>query len=254
MDFAGHRLGDGFGAQANMMASEAVWPAMAAAFESASGAARAAPAGRARGRRGGRGRRARQAVGRPARRPRRRASPGRRRPSCGSRTRPSRCRSCAACSTSTTPTRSPTAPTRSPARAATTRRRELYREAAEAAPGSVELGFWAGLGIAASGDIDAGAERVREAIDAGEGWRAAALAPGAGDRAVGGSRARRARDPEGVLGHRPVIRGGPGLSARPAPWHGCARRQTPRGCGPWPRWSSSISLGTSHRPETPNTT
>jgi uncharacterized Ntn-hydrolase superfamily protein len=48
---------------------------------------------------------------------------------------------------------------------------ELYRQAAEAAPQSVELEFWAGLGIAASGDVGAGAERVRAAIAAHEGWR-----------------------------------------------------------------------------------
>src|ERR1700754_2839098 len=36
-DFAGHRTGPEFSAQANMMASEAVWPAMAAAFEAAAG-------------------------------------------------------------------------------------------------------------------------------------------------------------------------------------------------------------------------
>lgn len=47
---------------------------------------------------------------------------------------------------------------------------ELYREAAAAAPASVELGFWAGLGIAASGDLAAGAARVQEAIEASPGW------------------------------------------------------------------------------------
>jgi uncharacterized Ntn-hydrolase superfamily protein len=35
--FAGHRTGTGFSAQANMMASEEVWPAMARAFEAAHG-------------------------------------------------------------------------------------------------------------------------------------------------------------------------------------------------------------------------
>ena len=34
------------------------------------------------------------------------------------------------------------------------------RRAAEAAPGSAELAFWAGLGLAAAGDLDRGAERV----------------------------------------------------------------------------------------------
>src|SRR3954471_6289201 len=35
--FAGHRAGDDFSVQANMMASEDVWPAMAAAYEQADG-------------------------------------------------------------------------------------------------------------------------------------------------------------------------------------------------------------------------
>ncbi len=46
----------------------------------------------------------------------------------------------------------------------------LYADAAAAAPGSVELGFWAGLGIAASGDVDAGAQRVAAAIAADPAW------------------------------------------------------------------------------------
>jgi uncharacterized Ntn-hydrolase superfamily protein len=47
----------------------------------------------------------------------------------------------------------------------------LYVQAAEAAPASVELSFWAGLGVAAGGDVDAGAERVAAAIAAHDGWR-----------------------------------------------------------------------------------
>ncbi len=37
MDHAGHEAGDGFSAQANLMASPQVWPAMAAAFSGADG-------------------------------------------------------------------------------------------------------------------------------------------------------------------------------------------------------------------------
>jgi uncharacterized Ntn-hydrolase superfamily protein len=48
---------------------------------------------------------------------------------------------------------------------------ELYVRAAEAAPANVELSFWAGLGIAAGGNVDAGAERVAAAIAAHDGWR-----------------------------------------------------------------------------------
>jgi len=47
----------------------------------------------------------------------------------------------------------------------------IYRRAAEAAPANVELSFWAGLGIAASGDVAVGAERVAAALAAHEGWR-----------------------------------------------------------------------------------
>jgi uncharacterized Ntn-hydrolase superfamily protein len=45
----------------------------------------------------------------------------------------------------------------------------LYAGAAAAAPGSAELAFWAGLGIAASGDLDGGTARVREAIESSPG-------------------------------------------------------------------------------------
>jgi uncharacterized Ntn-hydrolase superfamily protein len=48
---------------------------------------------------------------------------------------------------------------------------ELYVGAAAAAPANVELSFWAGLGIAAGGDVDAGAERVAAALEASDGWR-----------------------------------------------------------------------------------
>jgi uncharacterized Ntn-hydrolase superfamily protein len=45
-----------------------------------------------------------------------------------------------------------------------------YREASELAPGNHELIFWAGLGIALSGDVDRGVELVREAIALQPGW------------------------------------------------------------------------------------
>jgi uncharacterized Ntn-hydrolase superfamily protein len=48
---------------------------------------------------------------------------------------------------------------------------ELYLRAAEAAPANVELSFWAGLAMAAGGDLGAGAERVAAAIEAHAGWR-----------------------------------------------------------------------------------
>lgn len=45
-----------------------------------------------------------------------------------------------------------------------------FRRAAELAPRATELVFWAGLGTAQAGDLDAGAERVAEAIAASERW------------------------------------------------------------------------------------
>lgn len=48
---------------------------------------------------------------------------------------------------------------------------ELYRRAAELAPDNDELRFWAGLGTAQAGDLDAGVEQVRIAIAQHRGWR-----------------------------------------------------------------------------------
>jgi hypothetical protein len=47
---------------------------------------------------------------------------------------------------------------------------ERYRRAAELAPGNLELLFWAGLALAAGGDVDAGVARVSEAIAGHPGW------------------------------------------------------------------------------------
>ena len=48
---------------------------------------------------------------------------------------------------------------------------ERYRRAADLAPANGELMFWAGLALAQGGDVDAGAERVRSAIEMHLGWR-----------------------------------------------------------------------------------
>jgi uncharacterized Ntn-hydrolase superfamily protein len=47
----------------------------------------------------------------------------------------------------------------------------LYRRASELAPDNHELRFWAGLGAAQAGDIDAGLADVLAAIDQQPGWR-----------------------------------------------------------------------------------
>jgi len=47
---------------------------------------------------------------------------------------------------------------------------ELYRRAAELAPASDELQFWAGLAVAHAGDLEAGAEAVRRAAELRPDW------------------------------------------------------------------------------------
>jgi uncharacterized Ntn-hydrolase superfamily protein len=47
----------------------------------------------------------------------------------------------------------------------------LYREASELAPENHELRFWAGLGAAQAGDLDAAVEHVLAAIEMQPGWR-----------------------------------------------------------------------------------
>jgi uncharacterized Ntn-hydrolase superfamily protein len=47
----------------------------------------------------------------------------------------------------------------------------LYRHASELAPDSEELRFWAGLGMAQAGELRAGVELVRDVIDAAPAWR-----------------------------------------------------------------------------------
>jgi uncharacterized Ntn-hydrolase superfamily protein len=48
---------------------------------------------------------------------------------------------------------------------------DCYRRAAELAPKSDELLFWSGLSLAQGGDVEGGAEAVRRAIDSHDGWR-----------------------------------------------------------------------------------
>jgi uncharacterized Ntn-hydrolase superfamily protein len=76
---------------------------------------------------------------------------------------------------------------------------DRYRRAAELAPANDELMFWAGLALAQGGDLDAGVERVRSAIEMHPGWRDLLerldpeIAPGADGvrRAIGIERRRK---------------------------------------------------------------
>jgi uncharacterized Ntn-hydrolase superfamily protein len=171
MPHAGHRVGDALSAQANLMASPEVWPAMAAAFQSAAGdelGRRLLAALDAAEAAGGdvRGRQSAALLVVPAE-----GEPWR----------------------STVNLRVEDAldplaelrrlldlddayqlADRADALAGEGRHQEaaeLYLRAAEAAPANVELSFWAGLGIAAGGDLERGAERVRAALEAYDGWR-----------------------------------------------------------------------------------
>jgi uncharacterized Ntn-hydrolase superfamily protein len=166
---AGHQRGNGFSAQANMMDSPAVWPAMAAAFKSASGPlAERLLAALEAGEDAGGDVRGRQSAAllvvsargspwetvvdlrvedspEPLAELRRLLELGR--------------------AYSSADEADELAGSGEHERAA-----ELYARAAEAAPGNLELEFWAGLGIAASGDLDAGAARVAATIAADQRW------------------------------------------------------------------------------------
>jgi uncharacterized Ntn-hydrolase superfamily protein len=48
---------------------------------------------------------------------------------------------------------------------------ERYKRASQLAPDNDELLFWAGLSLAQGGDVEQGAAAVRRAIDANQGWR-----------------------------------------------------------------------------------
>jgi uncharacterized Ntn-hydrolase superfamily protein len=170
MDHAGHEVGEGFSAQANLMASPAVWPAMAGAFGSASGplSRRLLAALEAAEAAGGdvRGRQSAALLVVPA------------------EGEPWRATVELRVEDSDEPLRelnrlldlhdAYAIADRADALAGEGRHEEaarLYVGAAEAARGNVELSFWAGLGIAAAGDVDAGAARVRAAVEAHAGWR-----------------------------------------------------------------------------------
>jgi uncharacterized Ntn-hydrolase superfamily protein len=181
---AGHQEGHEFSAQANMMASPEVWPAMAHAFEAATGplARRLVAALHAAEARGGdaRGRQSCALVVAPAH-----GEPWQRTVDLRVDDHPE-----------------PLAELDrlldlSDAYALATEGDELvgqgrheeagerYRSASALAPGNHELLFWAGLAAAQSGDMPTALERVREAIRLQPGWREllgrldAEIAPGA---------------------------------------------------------------------------
>ena len=168
--FAGHVEADGFTAQANMMASDAVWPAMAEAFDGATGSlprrlVAALDAGEAAG--GDvRGRQSAALLVVPAQ-----GEPWRRTVELrveddddplGELRRLLDLADAYAIATEG----DDLAGEGRHAEAA-----DRYRRAAELVPANRELLFWAGLALAQGGELEAGAERVRSAIEMHGGWR-----------------------------------------------------------------------------------
>ena len=168
-----------------MMASPEVWPAMAHAFEAATGSLARRLRRRAARRRGARRRRARAPVVRAAGRARAWRGPGSARSTCASTTTPSRWPSSTACWTSADAYALATEGDELVGQGRHEEAGERYRSASALAPGNHELLFWAGLAAAQAGDLPTALERVREAIRLQPGWREllgrldAEIAPGA---------------------------------------------------------------------------
>ena len=158
---AGHAVGDGWSCQANMMARDTVWDAMASAFSSASGplAERMVDALEAAEAEGGdiRGRQsAALVVGPLDLRVEDHLDP------------------VAELRRLLVLRRAYEAASEADELMAAGRYDEaapLYERAAELAPGNDELLFWAGLGAAHAGDLALGVERVRRAIEMKPAWR-----------------------------------------------------------------------------------
>ena len=182
--YAGHQDGHDFSAQANMMASPEVWPAMAHAFEAAAGplSRRLLAALHAAEARGGdaRGRQSCALVVAPAH-----GEPWQRTVDLRVDDHPE---PLAELDRLLDLSDAYTLATEGDDLVGQGRHEEAgerYRSASALAPGNHELLFWAGLAAAQSGDLPTALERVREAIRLQPGWREllgrldAEIAPGA---------------------------------------------------------------------------
>jgi uncharacterized Ntn-hydrolase superfamily protein len=182
--YAGHQEGHEFSAQANMMASPDVWPAMAHAFEAAAGplSRRLLAALHAAEARGGdaRGRQSCALVVAPAH-----GEPWQRTVDLRVDDHPE---PLAELDRLLDLSDAYTLATEGDDLVGQGRHEEAgerYRSASALAPGNHELLFWAGLAAAQSGDLPTALERVREAIGLQPGWREllgrldAEIAPGA---------------------------------------------------------------------------
>jgi uncharacterized Ntn-hydrolase superfamily protein len=168
--YAGHRAGAQFTAQANMMASPDVWPAMAAAYEAARGplARRLLAALNAAEAAGGdaRGRQSSALVVAPAE-----GEPWRRTVDVRVDDHPEPLRELERLLDLADAYSIASEGDDLVGQGRHAEAGERYREASERAPGNHELLFWSGLAAARAGDLEGGVEQVREAIRIQPGWK-----------------------------------------------------------------------------------
>jgi uncharacterized Ntn-hydrolase superfamily protein len=167
--YAGHRAGAQFSAQANMMASPDVWPAMAAAFEAASGplARRLLAALNAAESSGGdaRGRQSSALVVAPAE-----GEPWQRTVDVRVDDHPEPLRELERLLDLADAYAIASEGDDLVGQGRHAEAGERYRLASERAPGNHELLFWSGLATARAGDVARGLDQVREAIRLQPGW------------------------------------------------------------------------------------
>jgi uncharacterized Ntn-hydrolase superfamily protein len=168
--YAGHEAGREFSAQANMMASPEVWPAMARAFEAAAGplARRLVAALHAAEARGGdaRGRQSAALLVAPAE-----GETWRRTVDVRVDDDPEPLAELDRLLDLADAYAKASAADDLLGRGRHAEASELYEEASELAPGNHELLFWSGLAAAQLGDMPTALERVREAVRLQPGWR-----------------------------------------------------------------------------------
>jgi uncharacterized Ntn-hydrolase superfamily protein len=169
--YAGHEAGHQFSAQANMMASPEVWPAMAHAFQAASGplARRLLAALHAAEARGGdaRGRQSAALVVAPAE-----GEPWQRTVDLRVDDDPEPLAQMDRLLDLSDAYAMASEGDQLVGEGRHEEAGERYRLASEMAPGNHELLFWAGLAAAQAGDLPAGLDRVRAATALQPGWRA----------------------------------------------------------------------------------
>jgi uncharacterized Ntn-hydrolase superfamily protein len=168
--YAGHHAGTQFSAQANMMASPDVWPAMAAAFEAATGslARRLLAALNAAEASGGdaRGRQSSALVVAPAK-----GEPWERTVDVRVDDHPEPLRELERLLDLADAYAIASEGDDLVGQGRHEEAGERYRLASERAPGNHELLFWSGLATARAGDLRRGLEQVREAIRLQPGWK-----------------------------------------------------------------------------------